>query len=214
MKLCPVCNKEHSNKKYCSRTCSNRGREISIETRNKISNTIRSNPDLMNKYKHNFDNVDRTKSGRKRIERTITKCAHCGNDIIPKRSNVINKYHSDCWLKASGGYRINSTRKIRTMYKGSQMDSGTELKFVKLLEKHNIKWIKNSDIGFNYTDSTGKDRLYYPDFYLPDYNKWIEIKGKYYIDELFYDKIKAYPDIEVIYHDDIKLPECTKQIYK
>ena len=86
------------------------------------------------------------------------------------------------------------------------MDSGAELAFAQLLDKHEIRWTKNSTICFPFVDSGGKHRRYYPDFYLEDYDYWVEIKGKYYIrpdDDL---RLKAVPRIERIMSDNIKLP--------
>jgi hypothetical protein len=43
------------------------------------------------------------------------------------------------------------------------MDSGAELAFAQLLDKHNIEWVKNSSTFFEYLPN----KKYYPDFYLP-----------------------------------------------
>ena len=93
------------------------------------------------------------------------------------------------------------------------MDSGAELAFAQLLDKHNIRWIKNSKIFFTFVDSTGKQRKYYPDFYLEEYDSWVEIKGKRYIREDDNLRLKAVDNIELIMSDDIKLPKCVGKKY-
>lgn len=86
------------------------------------------------------------------------------------------------------------------------MDSGAELAFAQLLDKHNIKWTKNSSIWFEYIPG----KKYYPDFYLEEFNQWIEIKGKYYLRENDNLRWASVPNLEVIWSNNIKLPAvCT-----
>lgn len=102
-----------------------------------------------------------------------------------------------------GGFRPNSTRKHREFYNGFQMDSGAELSFAKLLDQHNIVWVKNSSKFFTYHES----RKYYPDFYLPDFDLWVEVKGKYYYNpDLDPHKWATLDNLEVIWADQIRLP--------
>ena len=61
------------------------------------------------------------------------------------------------------------------------MDSGSELKFVMLLEKNGISWIKNTDKSFLYIGVDAKEHKYYPDFYLIDYNIYLDPKNSYLI---------------------------------
>ena len=84
------------------------------------------------------------------------------------------------------------------------MDSGAELAFARLCDKHRIKWVKNSTIFFEY--SPGKK--YFPDFYLKDYNAWVEIKGKKYYREDDPVRWAAVQNHSVIWSTDIKLPDC------
>ena len=56
-------------------------------------------------------------------------------------------------------------------YKGMWMRSGWEVRYAKWLDRQNIKWQyepKTFDLG---------DTTYTPDFYLPETNEYIEIKG-------------------------------------
>lgn len=57
------------------------------------------------------------------------------------------------------------------------MDSSWEIKLAKLLDEHNIKWDRNTVYKFPYIDMNGKNRNYYPDFYLTDYDLFVEVKG-------------------------------------
>lgn len=56
------------------------------------------------------------------------------------------------------------------------MDSSWESIFANYLNKNNIKWIKNKK-PFRYTFEN-EEHSYYPDFYLEDFNLYVEIKGQ------------------------------------
>lgn len=55
------------------------------------------------------------------------------------------------------------------------MDSSWELIVAKYLDSLNIKWIRNKN-SFNY-ECDNKIHKYFPDFYLVDYDYYIEVKG-------------------------------------
>ena len=79
----------------------------------------------------------------------------------------------------TGGFRkgcnkwkgINIIQDEKTIW----LDSSYEKRFVDFLNLKNIKWIKNYK-KFDYIYET-INRKYIPDFYLPAFNLWIEIKG-------------------------------------
>ena len=54
--------------------------------------------------------------------------------------------------------------------------SGYERKFMQYLDSKNFNWTKCKE-RFPYKDSDGKNHTYNPDFYLPDYNLYVEVKG-------------------------------------
>jgi hypothetical protein len=59
---------------------------------------------------------------------------------------------------------------------GFRMDSSWESIFANYLNKNDIKWIKNKK-PFRYIFEN-EEHSYYPDFYLEDFNLYIEIKGQ------------------------------------
>ena len=82
------------------------------------------------------------------------------------------------------------------------MDSGAERVFAESLNDAGIKWIKNSE-SFPYVDGKGKERKYIPDFFLPEYDLWVEIKGKFYASENDKYKFEHFPySIEMLYSND------------
>lgn len=58
------------------------------------------------------------------------------------------------------------------------MLSSLEIKFYDKLVKTKTKWIKPDYIS--YVTENGKHHRYFPDFYLPDIEQYIEIKGFYW----------------------------------
>ena len=45
------------------------------------------------------------------------------------------------------------------------------------LDELSVKWIRNSDLKLEYVTRGRRKRKYIPDFYLPDYDLYIEVKG-------------------------------------
>jgi len=91
-------------------------------------------------------------------------------------------------------------------YKSIYMRSSWEVKYAQYLDTNNIKWIyepKTFELLINHKPTT-----YRPDFYLPETNEYIEIKGYWYRNSM--EKIKtfriAYPSIKltVLMEQDLK----------
>lgn len=95
-----------------------------------------------------------------------------------------NNYHQHHTLIA---YRLKSNYKA--FYNNQWFDSSWEVEFAKRLDLSKINWIKNKNIYYLYKDNEGKIRKYYPDFYLHNFDIWIEIKGR--IDEKSIFKMKS-----------------------
>jgi extradiol dioxygenase family protein len=60
-------------------------------------------------------------------------------------------------------------------YNGIILDSKWEVIVAKYLDSNNIEWTRPK-IGFEYTYNE-TNKIYYPDFYLPKYDTYIEVKG-------------------------------------
>lgn len=150
-------------------------------------------------------------SNKKAPYTKISQCKICKKWSSGRKVTCNNHYCKHLNLKGRiGGFRKNSTKVLRSIYNDQQMDSGAELAFAKLLDLHNIKWLKNSSQFFEFTYPDNKSGKYFPDFYLPDYNSWVEIKGKKYYRE--HDELRwaSVPNLEIIWAHDIKLPAvCT-----
>lgn len=72
-----------------------------------------------------------------------------------------------------GGYRPHPNK--GQYYKDIWFDSTWEVTVAKSLDKNNISWCRPK-IGFVWTDDGKK---YYPDFYLPEYDVYLDPKNSY-----------------------------------
>ena len=78
------------------------------------------------------------------------------------------------------------------------MDSTWEVAMAERLDELKIKWIRNPSIKLKYLTRSRRLRNYIPDFYLPDHDLYIEVKG-YWTDAARH-KIKS-----VLINNDVKL---------
>ena len=96
----------------------------------------------------------------KNFERTFTE------DGLKRLSDAAKR-------RGLGGYRPHPNRGM--CYNGIWFDSSWEVTVAKELDANNIKWNRPT-VGFIWND---EGRKYYPDFYLPDYNVYLDPKNPY-----------------------------------
>jgi len=85
-------------------------------------------------------------------------------------------------------------------YNGFKLDGKWELEVAKYLDNKNIKWEKPLK-GFTYEWNNSK-HIYFPDFYLPEYDYYIEVKGYQRERDLY--KWKSIKKLIIIKSDEIK----------
>ena len=128
-----------------------------------------------------------------RISKT---CPVCGK-LFETTENRNKKYCSnDCWKKVSGGFREGSVKNYKHGYvEDYYYDSSWEEIWLKWALLKGIHFERNKQ-GFPYIFK-GKQHHYYPDFYLPDSDEYIEIKG--FQDEQWQAKREAFPHKLTVY---------------
>ena len=135
------------------------------------------------------------------------------------KRNCCSKRCKFKWMKdvgylkgKSGGYREGAGRGKSGWYKGIFCNSTYELAWVIYNLENNIPFKRNDD-AFEYTDSNGINRKYYPDFYLTDEKCYVEIKG--YKEKEFENKQRAFPHkiILIDKHDIKKYINYVKEKY-
>lgn len=94
----------------------------------------------------------------------------------------------------------------RELYKGQYFRSTYETRFARVLDEHNINW-QYEPRGWVVQNK----KAYVPDFYINDYDLWVEIKGWWRDDarEKFISFINEYDDLNIalIMSDELKLLE-------
>lgn len=157
-------------KKCCSPACGKR-RKHSFETKALIGSKLRRPP--------------------KEVTNTLQNCVICqvqferpSNKSHKTCSTVCrSKFFSQKLKGKTGGYKIKSgsSKFHGSWYKGSWMDSSWELAMAQRLDALNISWERGNRF-FQYTNLAGEVRKYYPDFFLPEFNRYLEIKGYWTVD--------------------------------
>jgi len=98
----------------------------------------------------------------------LPKCKKCGHEL----SNYLSKLCGKCCKEGKLNPHFGKVSHGKwSKYKGTWMRSSYEVAYAKYLDKNNIKWqyeSKTFDLG---------NTTYTPDFYLPESDTYIEIKG-------------------------------------
>lgn len=178
-KVCAHCNnlfEGNKNKKCCSNMCAR-------------------------KYSSSF--VDRTESGKKQLSNTLKRY----HQQKPKQQKNNKKEHT-CIICKTLFYRglkrkiyqtcsreclnqlisFNSSKNQncggetnykKFQYKSIWMDSSWEVEIAKWLDQNKIEWVRSKNINFLWTDVDNRIRRYYPDFYLPKYDIYLDPKNSF-----------------------------------
>jgi len=96
-------------------------------------------------------------------------------------------------------------KKSTVEYKGVLLDSTWELELAKRLDNIDIEWIRPDPIVW--IDEQGKSHHYFPDFYLPDYNLFLDPKNPQAVrvqQKKLDILLQQYPNIKILY----SLAEC------
>lgn len=177
--------------KYCGRECKNDNSLRNHERlckENPDRQVIKSNFIAYNEFRKN-NNIkgENHYTKAKKLGLPIPKCSeetkakislkHRGikhtdesREKISESMKKAVKEHPDSYSSCN----VNGRVKIYE-YNGVKLNGTWELDVAKYLDENNIKWERPS-IGFEY-EWNGGTHIYYPDFYLPEFDKYIEVKG-------------------------------------
>ena len=101
-----------------------------------------------------------------------------GNSWRNKKHSDIEKQKIKETIKENintGNWHLSFSKSRIIEYKGIKFLGSWEANFARYLDEHNIKWERPNKY-FDYIFEN-ENHKYLPDFYLPDYNLYIEIKG-------------------------------------
>lgn len=178
---CENCNKEHVNKygsgRFCSAKCA-RGfstKEKRKEINRKVSKKLRG------------------KYYGKPVEYVEIVCAFCKKPFRTKYSDRKRKCCSRKCAITPGQYhwKVKDSSKMGGLrdrggksavyeyvnWLGHKMYlNNHEIRLAKVLDQEKLNWERNNK-GFGYINLEGKNRKFYPDFYLPSFGLYVEYKG-------------------------------------
>ena len=150
------------------------GRMQTEETKAKISATLKGRRVGFAKIQHGiFSSEER-------------ECPNCKTKFLVSPYKAKKYCSIKCASVNNGGLRPNCGKKgswyfCKWMNKNVYLDSTWELEYASWLDRNNIEW--NRPSYFPWQDDTGKNRKYYPDFYLVKENKYVDIKNDFLIQQ-------------------------------
>ena len=178
-KICEVCGTEYSIFpsqdiiKTCSTECSNVLRSLNSAKTN-LGKTKHDTPYLM-KMSEQRKGIPRTDE-HKNIISEATRKAMQHIDMSEVNKNRDHSFMQTVeWRQKIALSRMQSVKEGKFRYKNINFRSNWELIVAKNLDKNNIKWKYEPRVF-----KLGEDLFYLPDFYLSDYDKWVEVKGYMY----------------------------------
>lgn len=169
---CIICNTPTNNETCCSHKCSatytnklrkDNGWGLSFESKSKISTTLKSKPP------------------RKKLQKPPSSklyflvCSECSLPFTwsSKRKTCSDFCHREITIK-------NGIKSKSIKYNGISFHSSWEVKLAKFLDVHNINWTRQIE-GIRWVDESNVSHNYYPDFYLKDFNLYLDPKNPYRI---------------------------------
>lgn len=203
--ICPICNKEYSKKgifTHIWRKHTKEGLEFDPNKSYEKGTKVVWNKGL----------TKETDERVKKCSETYSKNAKLGLHKKPVAKNIeswkknisigINKAIQNSPDSYNGHFNRGFVKEY--IYNNIKLLGTWELKFAIWCDKNNIKWIKNKDY-FEYF-YLNKSHKYFPDFYLPEFNEYVEIKGYKTIKDVF--KWKQFPSnkkLNILLFDKLKI---------
>lgn len=193
MNTCPKCGISHDKKgKFCSRTCANSRTWTDDDKQKKRESALN--------WWNTLDSEQRVLlSDQRRTQMNdvihIPKC-YRKNYIVTESTKQKLRYSriGKSTITPTGRKKLANLAKVRNLgghtskrklkyvlLDGSYvyLQSGYEIKYATFLDDNNIRW--NRPPPLNWVDDEGIEHKYYPDFYLLDYNVFVDTKNDYLI---------------------------------
>lgn len=183
------------NNKFCGSSCSatynNKQREgHNDETKNKISKKLTGRK-LSEEHRkksiislNKINDKSNLEKRKKKYDNSPIVCKVCGKKILYEQRHR-KTCSTECKIFSSTNrVYLNGSRKT-IKYNNIILESTWELKLAKWLDNKNIVWERPKPIVW--LDNKNKKRLYYPDFYIPSLDLYVDPKNPYCMEK---DKIK------------------------
>ena len=115
----------------------------------------------------------------------LVKCVICSKEYTLKsRSSRRVTCSKECHRVHQSNNAIKNnlgsmTDHKKSQYNGIWMDSKWEVDIARFLDDNNIMWERDKKHVFWYTGTDDKQHRYYPDFFLPEYNLYLDPKNAF-----------------------------------
>lgn len=185
---CKKCNKEFKPCKglisYCSLKCRN-SRTRTLESKLKTSLSMKNSDKVKLsleaiKERTIKSNETRKRNGTDLKREKIKNCTYCNkefNSYMKENGGFPTLCSDECFLNMK---KYNAKGIKRRYYNGLKFDSGFEVEIAKFLDENKIKWEQPKN-AILWVDKLNKQHRYYADFYLSDYNIYLDPKNPYCI---------------------------------
>lgn len=181
MKICPKCQSDHTKTgTYCSRKCANSRNWSEADKTKKSESAKRSR-----KVQYANANNKSTKGHWGKNKHIIGPYSYVwfGTCTACKRLFTAKRWGVKCCSNECRYQRttFNNVKKVKINYMMSngtsiKLDSSWELEVATYLDKNHINWARPKNILYWFDDS-GKKRKYTPDFFLENYNLYLDVKN-------------------------------------
>jgi len=166
--------------KCCSRKCACKYAQSKVDP-------IRHIQSLQNSFRN--IKTSRPKNYPKQREFVCVMCRNTFSHLMRDGVSVIKTCSKECYSKYASQWTRNNPNcggKLgyrRFPYGGYKMDSRWEVEIAKWMDEHKIKWDRSRKRHmFKWVDNDGNERKYFPDFYLPEMNVYLDPKNDYYLE--------------------------------
>jgi hypothetical protein len=200
-RTCIQCSKSFwtrkSDGKVCSKECQNLNCAKIFSNRTRKSTTYRGKPTKT--FLASQPGYVKPESKRKRRLQTEKPCLICDTVFVTKAGKSERKTCSkDCHYHLLSGKIGHTTHPEHICKDGKTIILGSswEKQIAVFLDEQDIEWTRPTSL--EYVDENGKSRKYFPDFYLPEHNIYLDPKNSMKIKadqhklNYFQDKIVLY----------------------
>ena len=187
MKICSKCSTEFDpgkwNKLFCSRSCSN-SRSFSKETNKKRSLSNQkaykklSEFDKTNKKNH-LKSICPNIAGGPYTKIKLKNCNHCNKTFWSNTAKTVS-YSTTCSDECFLAIKRKNRAGSKTLYNDEMYDSKWEADLAKWFNEQSILF-QRPKYSIPWVDTTGKVRKYFPDFYIPVLDLYVDPKNKFCI---------------------------------
>jgi hypothetical protein len=109
----------------------------------------------------------------------LANCSYCKNQFWSNNLNT-REYNTTCSDECFLAVKRKNRAGSKTVYNNESYDSKWEVELAVWMDENNIEY-QRPKTHIPWIDSLGKSRKYFPDFYLPNFDLFLDPKNKFCI---------------------------------